>query len=303
MPSLLELILGIAIPLYAIASMASVGAGHELREVTRPFRRPVMLVTALLANFVAVPLVAVLLIRAFGLPLPYAAGLFLVAAAAGAPFLVTLARMAGADVALAGGHLLILLPATIIYMPLVLPWVLPEADVSALAIAQPLVLTMLVPLGVGMLFRRRFRDLVPTAMPILQTISRYSLIVLIAATLLGNLRDIVSLFATPAVPAAFLLLLAALIIGFAGSVGGMANRAVLALATGQRNVAAAMVVATSGFASDDPLLMVVVTSIVGFAVLFPAARLIRRQVEKRSTRSQVRFDRPEAEEFDRRRPV
>lgn len=303
MRSFLEAMLGVAIPLYAIASMASVGAGHELREVTRPFRRPVMVVTALLANFVAVPLLALLLIRAFELPLPYAAGLFLVASAAGAPFLVTLARLARADVALAGGHLLILLPATIVYMPLVLPRLLPEANVPALAIAQPLLLSMLVPLGAGFLFRWRFRHLVPTVMPILGAVSRYALIVLIAMTLLGNLPSIVSLFATPAVPAAFLLILGAVFIGFVGSVGGLSNRAVLALGTGQRNVAAAMVVASADFPTDEPLLMVVVTSLVGFAVLFPAARLIRRRMTRSAQAAGLRFITPEADQFDRRRPV
>lgn len=289
MQAFLQGLLGIAIPLFAVSSMASVGAGNELREVTLPLRRPAMLVTALLANFVAVPLLSVLLIRAFDMPQPYAIGLFLVGCAAGAPFLVALTRMAKADAALAGGLLLILLPITIVYMPLVIPWALPEANVNALAIARPLVLTMLLPLGLGVLFRWRFKHLVPKVMPVLQKISQYSLLVLIAATVLANAQSIVSLLGTPAIPAAALLLVGALLVGFVGSIRGMEHRVILALGTGQRNIAAAMIVATSGFATTEPLVMVVVTSLVGFAILFPAARLFRRQLEKRAGEREIGF--------------
>ena len=52
----------------------------------------------------------------------------------------------------------------------------------------------------------------------------------------------------------------------------------MALATASRNFAAAMVVATKAFASADVLVMVVVASLVTMALLFPAARLLRRHV-------------------------
>lgn len=51
----------------------------------------------------------------------------------------------------------------------------------------------------------------------------------------------------------------------------------LALGTAQRNIAAATVVATQDF--DDPrvLVMVVVASLVTWAVLFPVASLLRKR--------------------------
>ncbi len=289
MQTFLQSLLDLVIPLFAISSMASVGAGNELREVTLPLRRPAMLVTALLANFVAVPIWSVLLIRAFDVPEPYAIGLFLMGCAAGAPFLVALTRMAKADAALAGGLLLVLLPISIVYMPLVIPWALPEANVNALAIARPLVTTMLLPLALGVLFRLKFRRLVPKVMPVLRKVSQYALLVLIAATVLTNAESIVSLLGTPAIPIAALLLLGAVLIGYVGSVRGIERRVILALGTGQRNVAAAMIVATSSFTTTEPLVMVVVTSIVGFAILFPAARIFRRQLEKRDDASEIGF--------------
>ncbi len=303
MRAILQFILSVAIPLFAIASMASVGAGNSLREVTKPFRRPTMLVTALSANFVAVPLLCVLIIRVLRVPDTYAAGLFLVSCAGGAAFLIALAQMARSDVALAGGHLLILMPATIIFMPLVVPWALPEANVNVPAIARPLVLTMLLPLGAGMLFRRWFGKLVPKVMPVLGRVSKYSLVTLIAVTVILNARGVVSLLSTPALPAALLLVLGALIIGFVASVPSHHGRVVLALGTGQRNIAASMLVASSSFESPEPLVMVVVTSLVGFAILFPAAAVFRRALEKRGKARGVRFEHEQRSPFDERQRV
>jgi len=299
MSVVLQFLLSIAIPLFAASSMASVGVGHELREVTLPLRRPAMLLTAILANFVAVPLLGVLLLRVFALALPHAAGLFLVASAAGAAFLLALSRLARADSALAGGLLLILLPCPVLYMPIVVPMAFPEAHVPVWAVARPLVLTMLLPLALGVAFRWRFRAQVPRVMPFLTKTSMGSLMVLLTATVLANLPAIAALWGTPAVPAAGLLVLGALLIGFLGSVPSRGARIILALGTGQRNIAAAMIVATS-FDSPGPLVMVVVTSLVGFAVLFPAAWLFRRMLERRETK-QVRFGTPKRTFLDRRR--
>ena len=45
---------------------------------------------------------------------------------------------------------------TVFYLPLMLPFTLPGAQVSPLAIARPLVLLMLLPLAIGLFVNRRF---------------------------------------------------------------------------------------------------------------------------------------------------
>ncbi len=305
MEAFLGAVVSIAVPLFAISSMASVGVGHDLREVTRPFRRPLMLVTAILANFVAMPLLSVLLIRAFNLPLPQATGLFLVASAGGAAFLLALVRIARGDVAQAGGHLLILTPFTILFLPIVIPIAIPDATVQVVDIAVSLTLTMLLPLALGVVFRKKLRHLVPKLMPKLGRTSQISLVVLLAAILLNNLPAVGSLLGTSAIPAAALLILGGLIIGYVGSVPSKNSRVVLSLATGQRNIAAAMIVAATGFETREPLVMVVVTSLVAFVVLFPAAYFFRRVLGRHAARERVRFKSRDVGPypFDRRRRV
>src|SRR6185437_7184739 len=77
---------------------------------------------------------------------PLKAGLMLICMGAGAPFLIKLTQHAELDVALSATSLIILLPASVIYMPLMGPLALPDARVNAAAIAMPLVMTMLLPL-------------------------------------------------------------------------------------------------------------------------------------------------------------
>jgi ABC-type nitrate/sulfonate/bicarbonate transport system permease component len=55
----------------------------------------------------------------------------------------------------------------------------------------------------------------------------------------------------------------------------------MALATSQRGIAAAMVVATQTFEAPEVLVMVVVVSLVTMAVLFPAAKLLNRHAHRR----------------------
>jgi BASS family bile acid:Na+ symporter len=60
---------------------------------------------------------------------------------------------------------------------------------------------------------------------------------------------------------------------------------VLALATGQRNISAATVVAAQGFQDSGILVMVIISSLVGFALLFPAASVLRQMAAKRFAHS------------------
>jgi BASS family bile acid:Na+ symporter len=83
---------------------------------------------------------------------------------------------------------------------------------------------------------------------------------------------LLSVFGSGTILAALLVIGGAFGAGYLIGGSDPAERGVIAFGTAQRNVAAATVVAIQSF--DDPrtLVMVVVTSIVSMAVLFPVAR-------------------------------
>jgi BASS family bile acid:Na+ symporter len=279
-----------AVVIFSMSSMLAVGFSYTLRQIVEPLRDLRAMLLALAANFVLVPLLAYAVSSLLSLDSGATIGLLLAATAAGAPFLIKLTQIAKGDLAFAAGLLVLLLVVTIVYMPIVVPVITPAAAVSVRGIATPLVLTMLLPLGIGLLVDAWFEPLTDRLLPILNKVSSAALVVLVAATVLTNYRSLLSVFGTGAILAALLVIGVAFAAGYLFGGSDPAEKGVIALGTAQRNIAAAMVVATQSF--DDPrtLVMVVVTSIVSMAVLFPVARAMGKR--KRTTIEAGRYAAP-----------
>ncbi|MEQ4305794.1 bile acid:sodium symporter [Plantactinospora sp. B6F1] len=265
----------LAVVIFAVTSMLSVGLAHSAKQILGPLRDVWALLRALLANFVLVPLLALGIVRLWPLDRPLEAGLILVAMTAGAPFLIKLTEVAQGSVAVSAALLVLLLPVTVVYAPIAVPRVLPEAEVSAVALAVPLVLTMLLPLAAGLLVRGRWLAQARRLGPIARRTSTVALVVIVLATTLADIPTIATLFTEGAIIPALLVIAGAFVLGYLLGGRDRGLRVILGLGTSQRNIAAATVMATQGFADNDTLVMVIVTSLAGFALLFPIAGVLR----------------------------
>jgi predicted Na+-dependent transporter len=272
----LATLLNLAVLFFAVASMLSVGLGYTVQEIIGPLRNAHAVARALLANFVLVPLFTFAILKILPLDQSYRTGLFLIATAAGAPFLIKLAQAADVDVALSASLLVLLLIVTMIYMPVVVPLVLPAAEVSAAAIAKPLLWTMLLPLAIGHFVEAKFPRWAKHLAPVAGKVSTVALVVLLVTTILANLPGILDVFGRGAIFAAFLIVGGAFLIGYGLGSSIRRTRGVLGLGTAQRNIGAATVVAMQGFDDPNILIMVVVTSLVGLALLFSIAGVMRK---------------------------
>ena len=142
-------LLDLAVIVFAVTSMFAAGMSSTLRQIVGPLRNLRLVVLSVAANFVFVPAWGWLLTSLLQHGEPYKIGILLVSTAAGAPFLVKLVARSDGDVPFAGSLLVLLLPLTVLYMPLVVPLISSDAQVDALHIALPLLLTNLLPLGLG----------------------------------------------------------------------------------------------------------------------------------------------------------
>lgn len=260
--------------IFAVSSMLAVGLSFSLREVLGPLRHLGGVLRALVANFLIVPLAAIFIARLFQLEEPLAIGLFLTGAAAGAPFLIQLTTSAGGDLALSATLLVLLLPVTIVYMPIVVPFFAPGVSVSALSVGAPLVLTMLLPIFAGIGLRATHLPLAERLRPLMIRTSSVTLIGIILFAIAANIPHILDVTLRPILASALLVFIAF----FAGYFLGGSRpgaRSVMGLGTGQRNIAAAAVVATQAIEHRDTVLMVILASLVGLAVLFPIAARLR----------------------------
>ena len=268
----LSTLLNVAVLVFSVSSMFSVGFSYTLRQIMEPLRDVSGVFLAIAATFILVPLLANVVSRLLSLDPSAAIGLLLVATAAGALFFIKPTQIANRDLAFAAGLLVLLLVATIIYMPIIVPLIASASTVSAFAIATPLVMTMLLPRGIGLLVDHRFEPLSDRLLPLLNKVSTVALVVLVATTVLVNYESLLSVFGTGAILAALLVIIGAFAVGYLLGGSDPAKRGVIALGTAQRNIAAATVVATQSFGDPKTLVMVVVTSIVSMAVLFPIAK-------------------------------
>lgn len=274
---LIEYLSKISVLLFPIASMFAVGLSFTFTQIVRPLRNPDRVFRALVANFILVPLLAIGIARLFSYDNSLTSGIALVGMAAGAPFLLKLTQVANSDVRLGASLLVILMPLTVVYMPLAVPLLIKGVSVNAIGIAVPLVLTMFLPLLIGHLLDSFFPQLAFRLQPVARQTSNIALVTIVVTTLVLNGSLFRGLFGTGAVMGAILLTAGGFGIGYLISSQGFNRRTVMGLGTGQRNIAAALVVASQDF--DDPkmLTMIVLFSIVDLLVLFPIAMILRKR--------------------------
>ena len=113
-----------------VRSMLAMGMSERLVDVVAALKRPLPTVLALVVNFGFSPLMAVVLSRVVPLQPGHATGLLLLGAAAGAPFLPKLAEIAGGSLAYAVALMVLLMGGSIMFMPLLLPLILPACQLT-----------------------------------------------------------------------------------------------------------------------------------------------------------------------------
>jgi predicted Na+-dependent transporter len=259
--TVLTTITQVAMLTFVVGSMAAVGLALTVDRIVGPLRDLRLVAFLLLANFVAVPAVAIAAARL--LPMDEAAGTatILIGCCAGAPFLPKLAQLARGDVALAVGGMVLLMVVTVGYAPIVVPLAVEGASVDPGEIASSLVLFMLVPLAIGLFVRGRYPALADEWVGTAGQIGNTALLLGIGAALLLTWRDILGSIGSWIFIGTAIVLAAGLLAGYVAGLGRPSgDQTVIALGSAQRNIAAAIVVATS--LSSDVIVMTLVGALV-----------------------------------------
>lgn len=270
MTEFLELLAGLSVLVFVIGSMASMGLSLKMAQIIAPLKNVKLVILALVANFILVPLVAVVITLVIPLDQPIRIGLILLATAAGAPFLPKLAEAAKGSTAFSVGLMVLLMVVTIIYLPIVLPLLLGGVEVSPWDIAQSLIVLMLIPLAIGLFVRARYDEIAAKIQPTFGQASNLALLVLTVAGLVLNFRNMIGLVGSLGLLAGVIFIVVSLVIGYflGGSDGG--TRSVMGLGTAQRNISAALVVAGQNF-DLDVITYLMVIAVIGLVVLMPTA--------------------------------
>ncbi len=257
-----------------VASMLSTGLGLTVTQIVQPLKNVRLVLLVLLANFVLMPLLGYGIMRIIPLDESLKVVLIMVAAAAGAPPLVLEARAAKGNMGVAVAVMVLLMVVTVFYLPVVLPLLLTGVEVDSWAIAQSLIVGMLIPLIVGLLIKAYAPDTAKNWAPTLSKAGLMGVLLLLVIGLWLNLSNVLALIGTRGFLALLLLIFGGLLIGFA--IGGRdpAVRNVMGLATAQRNVTAAILVTLTNFAGTMAVPYVLVAAALIMLVLLAIAPIL-----------------------------
>ena len=262
--------------LFIVAGMAAMGLSLTVPRIAQPLRDLRMVGLLLLVNFVAVPALAVAATRILPMDDAAATATILVACCAGAPFLPKLAGLAKGDPGLAVGAMVLLMVTTVVYAPVVVPLVVEGAEVDAWGIASSLIVLMLIPLGLGLLAKARYEEFADAVVAQVGQIANMGLLVGIVAALLVSWQDVLGAIGSWVFIGIAIVLVGGLAFGYVAGFGrSRSDMVVLSLATAQRNIAAALVVAAS-LSGDVVVLTMVGALVIPIVLIALAGELGRR---------------------------
>ena len=198
---------------FVVASMLAMGLSLTTAQIIQPLKNARLVILALLANFVLVPLLALVITIVVPLDESLQVGLIVLSTVAGAPFLVKEVQAAKGNLALGVGLMFLMMVVTIFYVPIVLPLLLPGVEVNPWDIAKSLIVTMLIPIVLGLLIRSGSPEDAQHWAPLLNKVSGIALLVMLVTGLGLNISNIISLIGSNGFLALILFVVGSLAIG------------------------------------------------------------------------------------------
>ena len=261
---------------YVISGMLALGLSQTVKQIIEPLKNVRITISAIVASYILIPLLAALIARLFGLEPTLRYGLMLLAMAAGAEAGPIFTAKSNANVSLAGGILAMSIPITIIYIPFMIGVFLPDVEVDVKHMVMKLVLTIVVPLLLGLFIRSRFEKVAHTVEKYLHTISRLFMVLLLL-TLIGlYYKPFIGLLGTYTILAGLIYIVAAFAIGYLLGWPERGTMLAMGYMHGARNASVAVIAASSAF-SDQPNVMLMIATMV---ILMLAMLIIASSVFK-----------------------
>lgn len=277
----LDQFISLLVAITLIEMMFATGLGVRLADVILATRDTRLITRAALANYVAVPLAAVVLLLAVDADPPVAVGILILAACPGAPYGPPLTGLAGGRAATAVGLMVVLAGSSVLVAPLLLALILPlvtgDADlrVDPLGLFGAILATQLLPLCVGLAVNQWRSDWAAKwlgpAVAISKILNAMTLVAILASQfprlLDVRLGGVISM-----------LILLALSLGAGWSAGAQdeEDRKAVALTTAIRNVGLGLEITASAFPGTSAVTAVLVYGLVQLLGSFLVALRWRR---------------------------
>lgn len=277
----LHLLFNAVTVIFIAATMFTAGLGATIAALRGILTNVPLLLLALLANTVVIPLLGWGIGALFGLPPAAFIALVLVASSPGGPFGAKLAMVQKGDV-VAGAAMQVLLATvgSITFGPTV-NGILTAAKVGTgvsldvAALVGTVALLQLVPFAIGLLLRRYATPTARSWHPTAAAVSNVTFLIVLAGMLVGNWRDVVALLGSLALLAGFVLAAAAFAVGTLLASGPPVRRTTMGGVAAVRNAGPALAAIGIAF-GDQPAVLGALAAVLlsGLAAAIPIATVL-----------------------------
>ncbi|MDP9868030.1 MULTISPECIES: bile acid:sodium symporter [Streptosporangium] len=269
--------------IFIVATMFAAGLATTLSALRAVLTDLPLLLLALLANLVAVPLLGWGIAALFGLPAAGFVAVVLVASSPGGPFGAKLSMVQKGDV-VAGTAMQVLLAAvgSLSFGPmssgiLALAEVGGGVSLDVAALVRTVAILQLVPFAVGLIVRRYARSAALSWHPATAMVSNVTFIMVLAGMLLGSWHDVVALLGSRTLLTGAVLSVVAFGVGTLLATGAPARRTTMGGITAVRNVGPPLAAVGIAFGNEQAVLGALAAVLIsGLVVALPIAAVLGR---------------------------
>ena len=275
----LENIYKIIVFIFTVGSLAAMGLESNLHESIKTLRSPRFVALTMVWGWIAGPAFAYLITRIIPLSAPHAAGLLLISMAPAAPYYPLMVTKARGDMAFAAAFILLATLGTVVLLPLMVPLLIKGLVVSTWALAKPLLLTVLLPMVIGLAIKFYAPPLAAKLHPVVKRIGFIFFLATAVLTFVLYGRQMLNAVGSYAIGAQLLLFTLLTVVSYKVGFGlKQDQRSAMSLGMCTRNIAAVFV-AYFGIKNPDPGIFVMLVLVVPLAVIVAliAARIFAKQ--------------------------
>ena len=238
---------------FVVANMGVLGLQAKIGEVIDTFKNKKAMALIFVWGFVFGPALAYLITLVFPLAEPYVLVMLLSSVAPMAPFFPITVERARGDVNFAGAFVPVVIVGTVVLMPLFGPLVIEGLTVSPLALAKRLLLTLLLPLIIGIAVRHYAEAVATKIFPAVNVLAKIITVVMITECIVIYGPPVVKILGSLAFLAGTIFMVVMGLVAYRFGFGLKQNqRSVMALGMLQRNLGA-ILIALFAIPDVDPL--------------------------------------------------
>jgi len=265
--------------IFTVSNLAAMGLQVRMPDVIGAFRNKKSLALIFVWGWVLGPALGYLITKVLPLAAPFVIVVLLTSVAPCAPFLQQMVGKARGDMGFAGALIPLVAVGTVVLMPLMAPLLIKGLTISTWALAKPLLLTILLPLMIGAAIRHYAATVASRMFPAVKAVALLSTLATIVWCLLIYGRGMLNTAGELALGSMTLFMVGMGLITYRFGFGmKQAQRSVMALGMGTRNVAAVLAAALA-IPNVDPRIVVMVIMWTLWSVVLAAigAKIFARQ--------------------------